>query len=78
MAKVFKTHLKTLMLKKAVEVGESITQKQVSEETGLSYPTISRWHSGEIDRMEAVSVSVLMDYFGCGLCDLIEVVESTK
>jgi hypothetical protein len=75
MATVFKTHLKTLMLKKSVEVGDALTQKRVAADTGLSYPAISRWHSGEVDRLEADSTQRLMKYFNCGLCDLVEIVE---
>lgn len=78
MAKVFKTHLKTLMLTKAVEVGQVVTQKMVAEATGMSLPAVGRWYAGEIERIEGESTWRLLDYFQCGLCDLVEIVDSSK
>lgn len=75
MAVMFKTNMKQLMLKKSVEVGDSLNKRKVSEQTGLSYPAISRWYSGTIDRIESESTGILLDYFNCGLCDLVEVVK---
>lgn len=71
--KGFKTHLKSLILKKGHETGEPITQKQISEATGISQPTLSRWYQGQVDRLEYDTVEKLMVYFGCDLGDLITV-----
>ncbi len=68
----FKTHLKSLMLKKSAEVGEPITQKEVAEATGLSLPTIGRWYRSDVDRIEPNTVAALINYFGCEFGDLVE------
>lgn len=73
MTAVFKTHLKALVLNKAAAEGESITQTKIQEETGLSLPTIARWYSGELDRIEADAVERLMDYLQCSITDLVTV-----
>jgi DNA-binding Xre family transcriptional regulator len=67
----FKTHLKTLMLKKAHETGEPITQKQIAQVTKISQPTLSRWYQGQVDRLEYETVEKLVRYFGCNLNDLV-------
>lgn len=69
----FKTHLKTLMLKKAHELGEPITQKQIAEATGISQPALGRWYKGQIDRLEYDTVIKLMLFFGCQFGDLVSV-----
>lgn len=73
MATIFKTHLKALVLNKAAAEGEPITQTKIQEETGLSLPTIARWYSGELDRIEADAVGRLMDYLQCSITDLVTV-----
>jgi DNA-binding Xre family transcriptional regulator len=67
----FKTNLKSLMLKKSVELDRRVTQKEVSDATGLSMPTIGRWYRGEVERVETDTVSKLMEYFGCSFEDLV-------
>lgn len=73
MASGFRTQLKALMLKKAHETGEPLTQKQIAEETGISQPALGRWYKGSIDRLEYETVEKLMRYFGCDLGDLVTV-----
>lgn len=67
----FKTHLKTLMMKRGLEAGEPITQKQIAQATGISQPTLSRWYQGQVERLEFDTVAKLMRYFNCELGDLI-------
>lgn len=68
---VFNTHLKALLLKKSAADGRLITQTEVAEQTGLSLPTISRWHKGKVDRIEATTVKPLIEFFGCTFADLV-------
>lgn len=75
MAATFKVHLKKLVLQKALETGDMATQKEIHEATKLSLPTIGRWMSGEVDRVEAETVSRLTKYLGCNMFDLIELEE---
>jgi DNA-binding Xre family transcriptional regulator len=67
----FKSHLKELMLKKSVKMGDRLTQQEVADATGLSLPTIGRWYRGEVDRIEKDTVSKFMKYFDCAFEDLI-------
>jgi DNA-binding Xre family transcriptional regulator len=71
----FKSNLKQLMLEKSVIVGHSLTQTEVSAQTGLSLPTISRWYQSSINKLEIETVSRLVNYFGCKFGDLVEYVE---
>lgn len=73
MSAIFKIHLKTLVLKKAVEIGEIITQKEIQAQTGLSLPTISRWLGGELDRIDAETVGKLTKYLECEMSDLVTI-----
>lgn len=68
----FETHLKQLMLKKSVELGHSLTQREVAQSTGLSIPAISRWYQSNVDRLEIDTVKALVDYFECSFADLVD------
>jgi DNA-binding Xre family transcriptional regulator len=68
----FKVRLRDMMLKKSVEVGHSLTRTEVAEMTGLSIPTISRWYDGAVERIEAPTVSKLLNFFGCTFSDLVQ------
>lgn len=71
----FKTNLRTLMLKKSVELDRQLSRSDIAAETGLSLPTISRWYKGDIDRIEPETASKLMKYFEVSFADLVEVVD---
>ena len=68
----FKIHFKRLLYKKASETGESILQKDIQQATKLSLPTIGRWMSGDVDRIEPKTLLILTKYLRCDMCDLIE------
>ena len=70
---VFDVHLKKLMLEKAAKTGETVTQTEVSKETGLSAVTIGRWYSGKVSRIEGETVLLLTRYFGIPLSDLVSI-----
>lgn len=74
----FRTHLKQLMLNKSAKIGHQITQTEVANETKLSLPTISRWYSDKVDRLEADTLIALMKYFDCQLNDIVEITEDDK
>jgi DNA-binding Xre family transcriptional regulator len=76
MAATFRVHLKRIILQKAIDSGQSVmTQKEIHEATKLSLPTIGRWMSGKVDRVEADTVSLLTKFLGCKMSDLIELEE---
>jgi len=68
----FTSRLKKLMLQKSVELGYQLTQKELSEKTGLSMPAVSRWYNSEFDRIDADAASRLIKYFDCSLAELVE------
>jgi DNA-binding Xre family transcriptional regulator len=71
----FRARIKPLMLKKAHDLGEPLNHKQVAEAAGVSLATLSRWYNRDFDRIDADTVMRLMNYFGCTLNELIEVVD---
>lgn len=71
MAYKFQVHLKQLVLNKVPQVGHTISQREVAEEAGVGLPTVNRWFSGEVDRIEADTVGKLCAYLGCEMTDLI-------
>lgn len=74
----FKTNLKQLMLVKSVKVGHALNRSEVAEATGLSIPTISRWHDGKVERVESDTIKKLTTYFECSFNDLVEYVADDK
>lgn len=69
----FVVHLPELMRKRGIAEQRIITQLVVAQETGLSYPTIQRWHKGSVRRIEAETVAALTAYFKCRMSDLVEI-----
>lgn len=76
MTATFKVNLKKIILQKAIDGGGGVlTQKEIHEATKLSLPTIGRWMSGKVDRVEADTVLLLTKFLGCSMSDLIELEE---
>lgn len=71
MAYIFRTHVKQLVLNKAASEGDTISQRELAEKTGLSLPTITNWFSGSVSRVEAETIGKLCNYLGCEMTDLI-------
>ncbi len=71
MKKGFSTHLKAMIIKRAHETGDLVTQKKIAETTGISQPTLSRWYQGKIDRLDFDTVEKLVRYFGCEFSELV-------
>ena len=69
---IIKSRLRLLMAKKSMELGRTLTQRELAKETGLSIPTIARWVSGDLERVEADTLGALIEYFGCRLEDLLD------
>jgi DNA-binding Xre family transcriptional regulator len=68
---IFTTHVKQLVLNKAAREGDTISQREVAAQTGLSLPTITNWFSGSVTRVEADTIGKLCAYLGCEMTDLI-------
>lgn len=72
MAAGFRVNVKALIIKRANETGEIVSQADIQRATGIAQATISRWHNGAvIERLEFGPVSKLMAFFGCEFCDLV-------
>ena len=67
----FKTNLKTLIIKRANETGNIITQKEIFEATGISQATLSRWFKGDVEKLDYDTTLKLAQFFNCDLCDLV-------
>lgn len=75
MAFVFRSKIQQRALEKSVELGHRVTQREISEGSGVSLPTVSRWFNNDMDRLEAESAWRFMQYFGRDLDDIVEIVE---
>ena len=74
MAVGFKINVKGLIIKRANETGEIVSQADIQRATGIAQATISRWHKGAVmERLEYGPVQKLMAYFECDFCDLVSV-----
>lgn len=68
----FRTRVKQLILTKSADENRRISYREVAEKTELSEITISRWASGDVERIELATVKALCDYFDCTFEQLIE------
>ena len=66
-----KSNLFTVWKKREQETGQRLTLKTVSEATGISQPTLSRWMNNDVKRFGAKTLAALTGYFGCTVADLI-------
>ena len=61
------------------KTGERLTLEDVSQATGLSVPTLSRWMSQKpMHRVGSRTVAALTRYFGCSLGDLLVEVDGEE
>ncbi|WP_321835729.1 helix-turn-helix domain-containing protein [Clostridium butyricum] len=61
-----KINLKNLMSKK------DITQKKLSEDTGIGANTINRYTNNTFVRIDGSHIEILCDYFNCSIDELIK------
>lgn len=64
-------NIEKLIEKKSKQVGKRVTQNQISEGTGISQSTISRYVGNKVDRYERRILELLMEFFDCTIADLI-------
>lgn len=69
----FKSNLKQLILNESAKRGTPLTQRELSQKSGVSSATITRWYKGGFDRIDADTVMKLTRFFGCSINELIEV-----
>lgn len=55
--------------------GEEFTLTEISHDTRLSVHTIRLYMRGELDRFEARTIAILCNYLGCGIEDLLKIVD---
>jgi len=68
---MIKSNLFTVWKSKESELGERLTYADVSQATGISVPTLSRWMTGKVKRFGGKTVGALTKYFGCTIADLL-------
>ena len=51
-------------------LGRRLTLREVSDGTGISVPTLSRWLNGHVHRFGGRTVQSLCGYFGCTMTEL--------
>ena len=56
---------------KEQEMGRRLTLKTVSEATGISQPTLSRWMNGQVRRFGSKTIQALCEFFGCTIAELL-------
>lgn len=72
MAKQFKSRLGQIMLEKSAEAGRRITAQSISEATGITESTLSKWVNGEpMKQVRAGVADALCDYLQVSLTELI-------
>lgn len=71
---VLKSNLSKLLLARSMAEGRRITQRELSNATGISEMTISSWMSDEpLDMISSKTVTRLCEYFRCEIGDLIAI-----
>lgn len=68
---MIKPNLFAIWKKRESETGERLTLAEVSEATGISVPTLSRWMNGKVKRFGSKTVAALTRYFGCTMDELL-------
>ena len=53
------------------EIGKRLTYEDVTEATGISAATLSRWMSKQVTRFDAETIQALCEYFQCEVGELI-------
>lgn len=68
----FRSRLGQIMLEKSAEAGRRITAQEISEATGITESTLSKWVNGEpMRQVRAEVVDALCNYFGISMTELI-------
>lgn len=65
-----------LLAKKRAQEKRTISLLEVSEETGIGRPTLTRWQKNTVTRFDLPVIEALCEYFGVSLSELLEYVPS--
>ena len=71
---MFRSRMALLLAQNEHTERRKITQTELAQKTNLSRATIGRWLDREyvMPRLDAGTVAVLCDYFGCEMQDLVD------
>jgi DNA-binding Xre family transcriptional regulator len=58
--------------------GHGITRYALSEWTDIPYPTIDNYYKNKVFRIDGINLGKIIDALGCGIEDLLEVVEVSE
>lgn len=77
MAKVENRLAELLARKQRIEK-RRISRRRMAEETGISFSSIQGWATNAISRYDALQIAVFCDYLGCGVEELLVIVEDDE
>ena len=64
-------NLFTVWRKREANLGQRLTYATVSDATGISQATLSRWMTGKARQFDAGTIETLCGFFDCEVSDLI-------
>lgn len=67
-----------LLGEKRVQEKRNIPLTEISELTGISYPTLLAWANNTVTRFDVPVIEALCKYFGVKLSDLLEYIPDDK
>ena len=70
--------LEELLARKQRIEGRKISKHALADETGLSVSSLYAWSRNETTRFDAAHIIILCQYFGCGVHDLLVLVEEDE
>ena len=68
---MIKSNLFVIWKAKEAELNRRLTYNEVSQATGVSVPTLSRWMNGKVQRFGSKTVASLTSFFGCTMAELL-------
>ena len=72
------SNLFTVWRRREAELGTRITYADVSDATGISAATLSRWMTRKVERFDGETVQALCEYFQCEVGELIVLEEGEE
>lgn len=66
-----RNHLLRLVQEKLNREGVELNYKEISEQTGLSYQTVTSWLKGHVNRADFPILEVWCKYLNCQVGDIL-------
>lgn len=72
---MIQNRFKELLARKERVERRKITRRQIAAETGISLSSVQNWASNSVKRFDASHITTFCKYFGCGIGELLILVE---